>query len=151
MSTIVMKDEIGQVRDALYWDAMGARRLLHAVCDQVPPFPSKNTIDDDKSGIYEWANRVYIANQIAYILTYSHRSDCDRKIQMLDKDCWHNGGELVKNPARFYRILESIKYNLYSNGGQVLLCHEDMERLDNLKAMLAREVVGEYQKEKGRA
>lgn len=148
MSVIVMRDEINQVCDALYWDAMGRRQIFYAVVDKENPFPSQSKVDDERDAIAAWGNRVYIANQLAYILTYSHRSGCDRKIDMIDRDDWKHGGELVGDYARFYRILESIKYNLWSNGGQVMLCREDMERLDNLIAWLARECVGQYQKGK---
>ncbi len=148
MSVIVMRDEIEQVCDALYWDAMGARQYFHAVCNS-PAYPAQTSIEDDKIAIRAWANRVYVANQIAYIFTYAHRADCDKKIQQFDdKDPWNHGADLIQNPARFFRTLESIRYNLYSNGGQVMLCREDMERLDDLTASIARVIVGEYQKEK---
>jgi hypothetical protein len=32
-----------------------------------------------------------------------------------------------------------------------MLCHQDMVRLDNLIAVLANEMIGEYQREKGKA
>ena len=146
MSVIDKRDEILQVCDALYWDAMGERKYLHTISNE-PGHPSSRTIDDEREIIAAWANRVYVANQVAYIFTYSHNPDCVMVInQFNDADAWKNGAELIKNPARFYRVLESIRYNLYSNGGQIMLCREDMERLDDLMAALARVVVGEYQR-----
>lgn len=146
MSVIVMREEILQVADALYWDAMGARAYLHAVVKE--PYSS---IDIEKDVIKAWANRLYIAQQCAYILTYAHRDDCDKSINLFDEsDPWNHGADLITNPARFYRVLESVKYNIFSNGGQFMLCADDMQKLDDLIAMLARAVVGEYQKEKGK-
>lgn len=145
MSVVIMRDEILQVADALYCDAMGNRAYLHAVLKE-----PRATIDEEKEAIGIWVGRVYIANQIAYILTYAHHADCRRKIDLFDdSDAWMHGGLLITNPARFYRVLESIRYNLYSNGGQVVLCAEDMQRLDGLIAALARVIVGEYQKTQG--
>ena len=148
MSVIETRDEINQVCDALYCDAMGERKYFYAV-NNGPRNPTTTTIDEDKDQIAAWGNRVYIANQIAYILTYSHREDCNLMINLMDRDEWKNGGDLITNPARFYRVLESIRYNLYSNGGQVMLCREDMERLNDLIAVIARVIVGECQRGKG--
>jgi hypothetical protein len=150
MSTIVMKEEIEQVCDALCFSILGTHRYHFAVCDRVAITDTlKASVDDQKDVIWAWCNRVFIANQCAYILTYSHRADCDRMIDFIgDADHCHNGGQLIINPSRFYRMLESIRYNLYSNGGQLMLCREDMERLENLIAVLASDVVSEYQRGK---
>jgi hypothetical protein len=148
MSTIILRDEILQVADALYCDAMGARNYLHTVIDE-PAHPLKFSIEDEKSLIYAWVNRLYVANQIAFIFTYSHKAECDRKIALFDEqDIWHDGAELIQNPARWYRRLQSIGYNIISNGGQCMLCREDMERLHNLAARIASEVIGDYQRER---
>ena len=148
MSVMDMREEILTVCDALIWDAMGARQYLHTICNE-PCHPVQRSIDDEKSIIAAWGNRVYVANQIAYIFTYSRNADCSREINLLDDaDPWNHGADLITNPARFYRTLESIRYNLYSNGGQIMLCHEDMERLNNLIAALARVIAGEYQRGK---
>lgn len=150
MSTIVMRDEIKQIADALYWDALGERNLLHCVID-APCHPCTNSIDDERSMIIAWANRIYVANQIAYIFTYSHRADCDRKIDQFSGDeHFTHGGDLITNKARFYRMLQGVEYNLYSNGGQYMLSHEDTERLQKLMATLASSVIGDYQREKAR-
>ena len=148
MSTIPMKEEIEQVFDALYCSVMGNARYHFAVIDRAAiPDILKASVDDQRDHIWAWANRVYIANQCAYILTYAHRGDCDRNIDFIsDAAQCHHGGQLIQNPGRFYRMLQSIQYNLVSNGGQCMLCREDMERLENLIAVLASELVGEYQR-----
>ena len=148
MSTIVMRDEIQQVCDALCFSILGTHRYHFAVCDRTAiPDALNASVDDQKGVIWEWCNRVYIANQCAYILTYSHSGDCDRKIDFIDEvNHCHNGGQLITTPSRFYRMLQSIQYNLYSNGGQCMLCHQDMVRLENLIAVLANEIIGEYQR-----
>ena len=148
MSTIVMKEEIESVCDALCFSLLGSGRLHYAVCDRTAvPDILKASVDDMKGHIWEWCNRVYIANQCAYILTYSHRADCDKTIDFIaDVDQCKNGGILIQKPERLYRLLQSIQYNLVSNGGQCMLCHEDMIRLDNLIAVLANDLIGEYQR-----
>jgi hypothetical protein len=101
--------------------------------------------------IHAWGNRVYIANQCAYILTYAHRADCKCNINFIaDRNQCRHGADLLLNIGRFYRTLESIQYNLYSNGGQCMLCHQDMVRLDTLIEQVGRDIVGEYQREKGK-
>ena len=148
MSVIDKKQDIEQITDALLYDAMGSRQFVYAVCPELNQM--KASVDDYKDIIHAWANRVYISNQCAYILTYAHRDDCDKTINMLtDTDHLNQGGHLLSDLPRFYHILESIKYNLYSNGGQVILCGEDMTRLNDLMAFVSREIVGMYQKEKG--
>jgi hypothetical protein len=149
MSVMGKRDEIIQVCDALYWDAMGERKYLHTISNE-PCHPVSRTIEDEKSIVAAWGNRLYVANQIAYIFTYSHHAECNMKIDLLDEsEAWKHGADLITNPARFYRVLESIEYNLYSNGGQVMLSGQDMQRLKDLIAAVARVVVGEYQR--GRA
>jgi hypothetical protein len=153
MSVIVMRDEIESVCDALCFSLLGSGRLHYAVCDKTAvPDILKASVDDMKGHIWEWCNRVYLANQCAYILTYSHRGDCNKTLDFIaDVNQCKNGGQLITNPDRLYRMLQSIQYNLYSNGGQYLLCHEDMIRLDNLIAVVANELIGEYQREKVKA
>lgn len=149
MSVLDKRQDIEQITDALLYDALGSRQFVHAVCNDLNAFSAN--VEDYKGIIYAWANRLYIANQIAYILTYSHNDDCDMTIvQLNDTNHLNHGGYLMKDIARWYRMLESIKYNLFSNGGQVMLCREDMERLDTLMSVLSREIVGMYQKEKGK-
>ena len=145
MSTVIMRDEIIQVADALYWDAMGERKLIHTIVKSTHPL--HHTINEEKEIIAAWANRIYVANQCAYIFTYAHRQDCSRKIDLFDEsDVWNNGAFLIKNKARFYRVLESIQYNLYSNGGQCMLCAEDMGAMRSLMEHLASAVIGDYQR-----
>lgn len=148
MSTIPMKEEIESVCDALCFSILGTKRYHFAVCDKTAiPDIHTASVDDMKDHIWSWCNRVHIANQCAYILTYAHRADCDRTIDFIaDADHCHHGGELIQNPGRFYRMLQSIQYNLCSNGGQVMLCREDAERLDNLIAVIAEQMIGDYQR-----
>jgi hypothetical protein len=142
MSVIGLREEIEQVADALLYDTMGPRAFKY-----VWELPKDASIDDYKHEITAWANRLYISNQIAYILTYSHRDDCDKSIIMMaDEKSWKHGGHLVLDYPRFYRMLESIRYNLYSNGGQVVLSGPDMQKLSEIMAVIAREIVGDYQK-----
>lgn len=147
MSTVTLKEEIEAVHDALCYSLMGSQRYHHAVFDraaagEIAVFGSKPTVDDQKNMIWSWCNRVYIANQIAYILTYAHHPDCNRAIEYIaDSDHCNGGGALLQKPSEFYNKLQSIRYNLYSNGGQCMLNGEDMARLDNLIAAVAAEII----------
>ena len=146
MSVIVLKSEIEQIADALYWDAMGQRHYIHTICNPKSGITIRSGLDDIKDVIGAWTNRLYVANQIAYIFTYCHRDDCGKEINQLDRDDWKNGNELIAKPTRFFHILESVKYNLYSNGGQVMLSGDDMQKLDCLTAMVARRIVCDVSK-----
>jgi hypothetical protein len=149
MSVLDKRQDIEMITDALLYDALGSRQFVYAICPKLNSFST--SVDDYKDLIHAWSNRVYMANQCAYILTYSYRDNVDKTINLLtDTDHLEHGGHLLSELPRFYRILESIKYNLYSNGGQVMLCHEDMNSLNYLMAVIAREIIGMYQKEKGK-
>jgi len=142
MSVIVQKDEINQIADALYWDAMGERQFVRVLYGGQPGDTLKNSsMDEIQDTIGAWTNRLYVSNQIAYIFTYSHRDDCDKTINQMDRSDWKNGMDLLKNPVRFYRMLESVRYNLISNGGQIMLSGQDMERLNDLIGLVARGIV----------
>ena len=149
MSVLDKRQDIEQIADALLYDAMGQRQFVRAVVPGVNAFCG--SVDDFKDPVIDWCNRLYVANQIAYIFTYSHNDDVDTRINMIERNesLWADGGHLLQDLPRFFRILESIRYNLYSNGGQVMLCGEDMTHLNDLMAFVSREIVGMYQKEKG--
>lgn len=158
MSVMDLKSEIEQVNDALQISALsGSIGYYRAVFDQaayadIAMYGEKPTVQEQQDMIHAWSNRVYIANQCAYILTYAHRADCPRNLNFIaDNGQCHHGGDLLDNPARLYRMLESIRYNLYSNAGQCMLCREDMDRINNLIEMVGRDIVGEYQRGKVKA
>jgi len=143
MSVLDKKSEIEQIADALLWDAMGTRMIVRSVVPELNPRTAPD--EDYKGSIIEWSNRLYIANQIAYILTYGHHDDVDKTINMIGNEReWLYGGSLLLDFPRFYRTLASIRYNLYSNGGQYMLSGPDMEKLNDLMAIIAREIVGMY-------
>lgn len=153
MSVMEMREEIQQVNDALQCSLLGCSSGYHrAVFDQaayadIAAFVQTPTIEQQQDMIHAWCNRLYVANQCAYIFTYSHRSDCDKKINFIAprNEC-HNGGLLLAKIDRFYRMLESIRYNLYSNVGLCMLCREDMDRLNNLIEQIGRDIVAAYQR-----
>jgi hypothetical protein len=142
MSVFINDEEIKTICTALYWDKMGMRKYAHI-------FTTDRTLSDDdyRQEVYNVFNRVYIANQIAYILTYAHHEDLDKEIDLLDYDGLWNDQPSCRTTEYLYRTLESIEYNLYSNGGQMVLGFEDLQKLKDLMAVLARDVVGKYQRE----
>lgn len=155
MTVADLKEEIEAVCDALQFSVLGCSCSWHrAIFDQsayadIAMLGEKPTIEQQQDMIHAWCNRLYVANQCAYIFTYAHHPECNRKINFIsDRDHCHHGAELIQNPARLYRTLEYIKYNLYSNGGQCMFSGEDMARLDELIALIARDIVGEYQRGK---
>lgn len=153
MSVMDMKNEIEFVCDALCISILGSSRYHHAVCDrEAIPDILKATIDYQKDVVHSWCNRLYVANQCAYIFTYAHRAECDRKINFIaDVGQCRHGNDLIANIGRFYRTLESIRYNMYSNSGQCMLCREDMDRLNTLIEYIGRDIVWEYQRGKVKA
>jgi hypothetical protein len=138
MSVVECKEEIEQVCDALLCNQYGQGQFSravfnHAAAAEIIIYGKQPTQDEIRSMIWNWCNRVYMANQCAYILTYSHHPECSTKINFIgDENTFHKGGDLLANLRRFHGTLQHIRYNLYSNGGRYILCHEDMDRLDTL-------------------
>ena len=65
MSTIVMKEEIESVCDALCFSLLGSGRLHYAVCDRTAvPDILKASVDDMKGHIWEWPTRSRISSPI---------------------------------------------------------------------------------------
>lgn len=91
--------------------------------------------DAAEDHIHYWMNRLYWANQLAYMLTYG---DADRTIRDLPEG-YHK--VIPMGLKQLYAQLQSIQYNLVSNGGRVMFGKDDMERLENLIASVARRII----------
>lgn len=83
-----------------------------------------------------WMDRLYIANQIAFLYTYN--SEKDMKIDRLDEK------HIVGLPLPGKQLLEklsSLRYNLQSNSGHSFVSQEDAERLERLINGLKDEII----------
>jgi len=76
------------------------------------------------AGIVSFLDRLYIANQCAYIYEYE---DADRTISRLVVT-----RVLPYSLSDFIKEAESLRYNLYTNSGRVFLGEEDLDRLDRM-------------------
>ena len=81
-----------------------------------------------------WMERLYIANQLAWALTYEHKKKFE-----IER---YEAGELekvksydtatIKGMVEFIRELDSIAYNLISNGGRTFLSRYDEDVLKGI-------------------
>lgn len=139
------KEEIENVCDALRLDQIGQGRFYRQVfnrdasCQYIHSgfMPIQ---EEMQAWIHEWCNRIYMANQCAYIMTYSHREDCDRTISDISDKCT-GGFALLANLKKFYETLTHIRYNLWSNGGNMMLSSKDEDRLNALIEVVAAEAM----------
>ncbi len=89
--------------------------------------PEKRYAQAKRSMIYNWVNRLSIANQLASALTYNHGEDyCIKQLQEQPY------GIIPYTTHEFHERLNSVRYNLFTNSGRCMFSHEDMNRLDNL-------------------
>jgi len=99
----------------------------------------KGTFDDECANIICWVDRLYIANQLAYHTTYtSHENKFE--VELLDDPDIKNNGCNWDN-KKLYSFLNSLHYNLISNGGRSFISEEDMNRLDALISITARKII----------
>ena len=88
-----------------------------------------------RSRLAQWADRLFIANQLAFFYTYDEE---DPKIERLGNEDIGNGPGM--SPGRMLEVLEGIHYNIYTNGGNCFLGKTDEKRLkwyiDQLKDKL---------------
>jgi hypothetical protein len=141
MSVIVYKEKLEQLMDTLIMDYYGPKDFSRAVFSYDEELKLKRfngTVDDEINNIKCWCNRIYWANQLAYICSYSHHADCDRTIQDLDDKNKHIRHISLKT---LYSDLQAIKYNLYSNSGRIFLSKEDEEKFNELCTVVADRII----------
>ena len=80
--------------------------------------------DHRKSKLAQWADRLFIANQLASFYTYDEQSP---KLERIEKDDIRNGSGLTTKGI--LEILEGIHYNIYTNGGNCFLGNRDEKKL----------------------
>lgn len=99
----------------------------------------KGTFDDECTNIVCWVDRLYIANQLAYHTTYTYREG-KFEVELLDDSDIKSNGCNWDN-KKLYSFLNSLHYNIFSNGGRSFLSEEDMNRLDSLISSVARNII----------
>jgi len=85
----------------------------------------KPTIEETKHAIKAFVERLYLANQLAFITMYGKAKE-ETIVRLEEHEL--DGGLL--GSKSFLRTLESIHYNLYTNAGRIFLGREDEERLE---------------------
>jgi len=83
-----------------------------------------------------FVDRLYIANQMAYIYSYDVSKS---EIQRLDKK--HIDIAVGIEGAGLLRELKSLRYNLYSNGGHSFVSKKDEEKLTTVIIALMEELI----------
>jgi len=95
--------------------------------------------------IYAFVERLYIANRLAY--SYQYGDDDPITIPRLKKEDFAG---MPYRAKEFIEILNSIRYNLYTNNGQCFLGQEDMERIDRLLDTARWLYIAQLEEELGR-
>lgn len=98
-------------------------------------FDKKNNLEtmiiDD---ITYFMNRLHISNKLAYAMTYNEST-----IEF--KDLELRLSPLFANSKIALSILQSLKYNLLSNGGNSFVSQKDMEFLERIEYRLLNKLV----------
>lgn len=82
-------------------------------------------------------DRCFIANQLAFEYTYSQ--DEQHTIDRLNEKDLENGSFTSKK--EFLKKLQTLKYNLATNGGRTFLGPEDTQRLNRVLNMVKEEIL----------
>jgi hypothetical protein len=94
---------------------------------------------DEDRNIICWVDRLYVANQLAFHQTYSW-GEGRFEITPLDEEDI-NPNSIHWDYRKLYDFLNSLHYNLFSNGGRSFISTEDMARLDGLIGGVARRII----------
>ena len=109
--------ETGELRDVFF---NREERLENQLYTKDP----KDEQESITNTIYAFMDRVWIANQCAYIYQYEN---ADRIISRLEA-----AEALPYNLSEFVEEARALRYNLYTNGGRLFLGQADIDRLDRL-------------------
>ena len=82
-----------------------------------------------------WLQRVYASNQMAYIWQYAHNGSVSKEIEKIDMESL-NGKKLAT--YELYAQLRSLRYNLYTNGGNCFIQEKDLTFLNEIISGLER-------------
>ena len=82
-----------------------------------------------------WIQRVSASNQMAYIWQYAHNDSVSKEIEKLDMESL-NGKQLPT--YKLYSLLRSLRYNLYTNGGNCFIQEKDLTFLNGIISGLER-------------
>ena len=94
-----------------------------------------NDVEYKKTHLHGFISRLWIANQCAGIMQYGHHDDYDKTIKMFDSD---NKDGKVLAEYELYDEVNSLMYNLYTNGGNCFAQNKDREFLEHIISVIAR-------------
>jgi len=101
--------------------------------------------DPEPYEIYGFAERLYVANYLAYEFQYGE-NDPIVIPRMKEKDF----AGMPYKIGDFISVLEGILYNVFTNNGNSFLGQEDMERVDRLLNTARRLYIEQLEEELGR-
>ena len=114
------------------------REAIKIVRDKYETMIFKMGSDAEDNRIKSFFDRVYIANQLAYYVSYQDECahDGSFKVERLqDEDIapfTKANNKQLNSPRAIYNFLTSIRYNIISQAGRSFLDEQDSERLENL-------------------
>lgn len=136
------ESEYGRILKTLIFDRSGLDLISRSVFtyndeNHIMRLNGWNSDIDEVSETHigEWVERLYIANQLAFITQYRERTQIDFLPDEIST------GKMPMSMRELYKSLSSIQYNLFNNAGRCFLSGDDMERLTNLIAATARRII----------
>jgi len=94
----------------------------------------KQSEDDLDNAILAFVERLYISNSLAFAVQYGEKPITIERLEEKDLE-----GSLLGR-KQLWKLLRSIRYNLYTNAGRAFTSAEDMEKLDRFINTLAFEI-----------
>lgn len=138
------KEEISNIYKSLKWLTYGYNNAI----DRVIPFNYSEYLEaksldekhDYESFIQEklvnFIDRLWLSNQMAFILQYGRKNKDHREIEFITDADLDNGKQLPN--YELYSQLNSLRYNLYTNGGNSFIQQKDLEFLEGIISGLER-------------
>ncbi len=102
----------------------------------------KTPVAISEENIYAFAERLYIANRLAYEYQYG-----DNETITIPRLTRRDMSGMMYTLKEFINTLRLIRYNLYTNNGRCFLGQEDMERIDRLLNTAQRKYIEQLEEE----
>lgn len=140
MSVIVFgNEEIGSIYKTLEQEIYHDSIYNLVKLDRADPEILKVCYDNDevkykRTHLHGFISRLWIANQCAGIAQYGHHEDYNKTIKMFDSD--DKLGQVLAE-HELYSEVNSLLYNLYTNGGNCFAQTKDIKFLENIVGTIA--------------
>lgn len=91
-----------------------------------------NKADFVENRLFRFVQRLFIANQVAYMLQYRHNHAISSELEILESDDLKFGNRKLMSVDELLKELNSIYYNVFTNDGNYVLSKPDEEMLESI-------------------